>query len=1512
MGFLSTAPSRAIPNAWPPDQCQANRIHAACFQMGPRPVLGGVIYGYPVNPESVETQQATEALCHTLGSTLVQEQVGLRFIAGDFNQHDQALTSMVEWCNKGWVNAQKWAYDKFGIQVRVTCKGSTTKDHLFLSPELAAYLKSVHVEDDWFPDHSLLYAKFDSFGHPPNIPLWRQPAELPWHDCPALDPGETQQFTLPEQDPSSQYAAICHELERRVDSALRTKCKQLHKHEKGRAQTREARFVQEYAHPPKKGRAGEVQPEFHGTNLRHAQLLRQVRRLINYQRVAHVTDPSATQVEYKCSVWRKILHAPGFPGSFPHWWALQDHPEAANDIAKPPSGIAVNAIVDLTQKYLRDFENSLMRDRVRLAKQRRLTDPNVIFRDLQKEPNAQVQILLNDVKTTVSAIDEDQLALELSHPIQWNLDLPMQCKQHTFTPIHVESDKLWVDNTKGFQVGDVIRQDQPVGGVQDLFHMFGQEWKKRWDRHSTTDESEWDPICQFAATALPKVPAMPYEPITYEAWMSSLRRKTSRAATGPDAVSRQDLLKMPKDLTVALLDLLHQVEQTGCWPEQLLVGFVVALEKQPDAKYVQQFRPITVFPTAYRNYTSIRARQILQFLAPHVPITCTGNMPRKHAGHMWHSLMDQIEVGLHLESDLSGGVIDLIKAFNTRPRIPIMHIMKCLRIPDPILRAWGSATVCVQRRFKIHNKIGPPVFSSTGYAEGCALSCVAMVGFNLLNHVWCALKAPHVQLWSYVDNIEILGEDATQVTEGLQALSTFCQGMDVSIDQAKSYTWSISTEARRQLRESDHNIVHSIRDLGCHMQYTRKVTNFTVTGKCSQITPLWNKLARSLAPYRAKVRAIRSKAWPAVFHAVSAVHLADEHFTKLRTGATRGLGEHTNGMSPAIHLSLIEHPLTDPQFYAIQATVLEYRNMGNPDAFVLVMESLHRPRKTGYPSPGPASVLLARLHQVAWSWKDGTVFHDHRGLPCDVMFAPIQELRSRLAESWQNRIQTESSQRPSMAGLQRASVALTMHTVPQMHPEDQAILRTCLNGAFYTADKYYAQGKLPNANCAFCGMPDSQEHRHWQCTAFTHCRQATPDQIQTLLDLDPCLKSHGWMPEPPSLQEFRSQCVHMMPTWDHIAWPPTMPAVLHLFTDGACQAPQCPWSRLSTWGVALGQFHDLQPWPLASGVVSGWIQSSLRGELSAVIAACNAGLQCDRPLVLWIDNDLVFRRVKTMQEKGGWVKPNQKDADLWIIVQRQIQALGPRLQQVCKVVSHQDHAGADSNAEQWIFAGNDAADALATAAIANYPALQQTWNTLQSDLGNLRVLRQAVHQTLIKVGRHAIYSKSKPQQTESRGPRITQDDIPEFALPDFRSNPVADLYSFEGVETVCRWLETLVQQPESPKLISWFQLNALFEHQTGLPGVINNTKTKQWSCLACRTQQNFVQRTNRLSRWIQGVVASSGGSCRPRHLRPQSQAVQFWTQCLRIRLSGELLDLADRLLSAHQPHYNSVQSLRGI
>ena len=52
--------------------------------------------------------------------------------------------------------------------------------------------------------------------------------------------------------------------------------------------------------------------------------------------------------------------------------------------------------------------------------------------------------------------------------------------------------------------------------------------------------------------------------------------------------------------------------------------------------------------------------------------------------------MAQIEVAQYAQMDLTGGVVDLEKAFNMLPRVPILEFMRILNVAPQILIAPGQ------------------------------------------------------------------------------------------------------------------------------------------------------------------------------------------------------------------------------------------------------------------------------------------------------------------------------------------------------------------------------------------------------------------------------------------------------------------------------------------------------------------------------------------------------------------------------------------------------------------------------------------------------------------------------------------------------------------------------------------------------------------------------------------------------------------------------------------------------
>ena len=217
-------------------------------------------------------------------------------------------------------------------------------------------------------------------------------------------------------------------------------------------------------------------------------------------------------------------------------------------------------------------------------------------------------------------------------------------------------------------------------------------------------------------------------------------------------------------------------------------------KKNPSAWKASQYRPRTVFSIVYRTWSSIRAKQTLAYLNQFVSSQVTGNIPGKSCP----------AIGLRLGK------------------------------ARPIIQAWANALHQMERAFSVHGTIGPPLTTTTGFAEGCGLSCAAMLLCNIALSRWLYIRFPSVKLWSYVDNLELRGNSIADVHQGLQLMTQFCHLLDLQLDEAKTYYWSNDAAERHAARQSHLMLQASARDLGAHMEYGHRKTNHVLQKKSTQ------------------------------------------------------------------------------------------------------------------------------------------------------------------------------------------------------------------------------------------------------------------------------------------------------------------------------------------------------------------------------------------------------------------------------------------------------------------------------------------------------------------------------------------------------------------------------------------------------------------------------------------------------------------------------------------------------
>ena len=507
---------------------------------------------------------------------------------------------------------------------------------------------------------------------------------------------------------------------------------------------------------------------------------------------------------------------------------------------------------------------------------------------------------------------------------------------------------------------------------------------------------------------------------------------------------------MPAQIHRTFCQMFAFSEATRIWPSQLVDGKVVSLAKVPVPGSPADFRPITVFSLLYRVWGSFHARKGLGLLDGWLPDTLYGSRPGRHAGQVWSKLLWSVEHAFQHSVDLSGMVADLQKAFNMLPRLAVFEIAGHLGMPGNVLVGWAGALASMTRRFLLRGSLTAGLPSVTGFPEGCGLSCVAMVLLDSAFHLWFRAFFPLCTPLSYVDDWQLICPHSSLLEGAKTCLDRFIQAVDLHLDSKKTYAWSITAEGRGLLRAQGFRVVLGAKNLGAHMQVSRKHTNSTLADRVQLMTEVWPRLRVSACRYRAKIRAIVVAAWPKALHAVAATELSSNLFHSLRSGAMRGLHADGSGCNAWIHLGMIENSIVDPQFWATIQTIRCARDFGDRLQICQAIQSLLvAPGRI--PDNCITVTLMHRLAVLGWNVSPSGLVSDLVG-SFSLFDASIAEITQRAQVAWQYVIAQQVAHRPGFLNLQFADPGDTRAFLRSLASDEQELFHKCLNGAHITQD----------------------------------------------------------------------------------------------------------------------------------------------------------------------------------------------------------------------------------------------------------------------------------------------------------------------------------------------------------------------------------------------------------------------------------------------------------------------------
>ena len=1348
VAVASKHPTRLLPAAWPPDLYETGRVVFSTSHVSNLWISGAVIYGFPEGQTHVDAKPQTE-LALDFAFNRMQALSGPRFMSGDWNFEAPRLDVCRKLQDAGWIEVQSLHQLRTGTDPQPTCKGVSRKDHLWLSPELATGFRDLVVDPHGFADHSTLVARFLGGKDIAARYLWPTPRPVDWTQVPALH--KPVSFDLP-LDPDVQYASLWLQKEQQA-----AQTKHWHKAAAGRAQQSQPRKRIGWAPTVRQGRFADDQPAFYGNQVQHTRWFRQLRRLKSYCDWLRPQSSRVRSPEHGILLWRSILSGTGFSPSFEKWWPHRSHC-CVGDVTwvpqfPPPLHVAVS-IYETFKLEVRSLEYRLNQSKALRQKAKYEVDPNLVFRDVKRTTAQPVDSLFLDKQSKVTQVLAEECALEIHPPVDFAENEAVFAGGRQLRPIHFTEDKLWVENPEDFVVGQTVVQQKPLGSLEVIFKAFHEQWRARWCRHDHVEFSHWNELVAFAKHVC-SYHDLPKLCIDRPLFRAEVARKRKHTSTGLDGVSRQDLIQADDATVDSYLNMFLRAELEGRWPKVVTSGKVVSLAKVEAASSPSQFRPITVFSLAYRCWSSLNARYCLQAADTWVHPDVYGNRPHKSAANLWRVLVSEVEKAYDNSCPLSGLTADIKKCYNCLPRSPILQIALVVGTPFATVHAWAGALAAMTRHFQVRGSYSSGFVTSTGMAEGCGLSCYAMLLTDHIFHLWSEHQNPAIRVLSYVDNWDMITPSADAAIQQLDLALGFAALCDLTVDRGKTYCWSTSAELRQSMRRARIPVKHYARDLGAHIGYSRQYTNATVRSRIDALDSFWQQLKRSQAPHKLKLKAVRSVALPRGLHAISAAPLGFHVWVHMRRKITDSLAFKKAGLSSALFVALVE-PSIDPQLYALLATVRDARAFCSFTEWDQVVAP-YAQHGTYLNPNGPSKVLVDRLHTVGLFVESAGRVRDAFG-SFSVLRDNYSEVRVRLEFAWAQVAAAQVSHRVDFRGLDKVDAAATHAWIASLHVTQQKAMKLCLAGAFFTEDSKAHWTDGPGL-CRWCGQPDSLQHRYWECPQTQHLRhKLAPDASAVLELLPPALTLHSWHLLPPSRSAWLRSLGAINREVPFLSKPLHGSERLEIFTDGSCFFQDDRVLRLAAWSVVLAPKFDASwtlsvPCVLAAGHLPGLAQHAFRAELFALAIICHHAALASVSVRVWSDCLGVVNKFQLLTKGKLVVGASSANGDLWNWIRTSLDSLPDGSVEVCKTPAHQPLNKATTRREAWQFWHNGCADTAAKMANRDRPSdVWQLWTELQQEQEKVDLLTAQVHALHLAVASMNVHAANREEPMTAVAP----------------------------------------------------------------------------------------------------------------------------------------------------------------
>ena len=1312
---------RDVQIQWPTHEYQQGRVMITQAWHGPFSLLGACMYGWAKGPTWPQAQRDTTRLFQTLVQEIGLSRGGPRYIMGDFNHPLEDLEGWQILQEQGWKDSQDLANELWGQEYKYTCKGRTITDHILLSPELIRLVRAVETWE-WFADHAALGIRLEIPCMNLTQTVWNLPGAIPWEDI-RYEQWYHSINTISDRshmDLDQRVRQWAEDYESSFEGHS-DKFRQLPNHLRGRCQRLQAEVRDASAPLLTPSRPGEVKMSQETLGRAVQRWFRQLRRLQSLLHSVRANKQTVDAQLYRIELWSSICRAKGFHNGFRDWW--KERPTKAAGLCHalplgPPSLHMLEGIFHDFEVNYRKFETWHARQRGSLLQAQYTKCTTKIFEVVRKEPKGGINYLENKLNTVVVSTDEDGAKLIVADEVPQHVPLTISSGGLTKPAKAVSAKEITIDDEWLIQDGTPLEVKGHYTTPHEIQQELGAFWKKRWWHEEPPQPADWDRILSFAKAYLPE--GSPCEvPLTLATWVDINKRYGPRAARGPDGLDRRDLTWSPSELQHEVVDILNECEKQCYWPKVWRKGFVHSLAKKEGAVLPNEYRPVIIYSMIYRSWSSARARLFLQMLAKHASCYQFGFLPGKEPAEMWLATQAMIELELQRKGNLAGFVTDIRKAFECLPREPIKLLAHHFGLPTQAVCLWNEFLEVTERHFVVQGEVGPAHPSNSGFPEGCALSCCAMVMADLALHEYMKVFSGSTLTLTFVDNIELLAEETWDLQQAIICLRTWTDLWKLELDADKSFVWAVQPTQRQEVSTLGWQVETGAKDLGAQMAYGSRKTVQVQKARIASLEPLWNRLKRCLAPQWQKVQLIYVAMWPRAFYGISVCTLGWGHIKTLRTTVMKTMGWAKAGSNAGLRLGIINDARLDPGFYQALQVLSTFRRLAAKQPGLLDQWVSYMNAYDGHAHQGPFAKLLEICHQLRWLI-DAPDIRDRHGIRIAWLDMSDKAFHALLREAWSWKIWEDVQVRQDMAGLYGIDVPIIQAARKKLLPHQRESIAVLQSGTFVESRIHAKYDLTKDAKCPLCGQDDSLEHRCRECPQM-HDIYAKYPNIMNKWNTYSTAKRQRLLPSAnPWIEKFRhflaanddcQERLGILGTYTH----------LHLFTDGSCIGGNIPEFSLGSWAVISPQEDRC----VAKGCLGGMNQSADRAELKAALVAVEMGIDAEVPFTLWTDSTYVADGMLRLLHNCMDI-PDGSNEDYWIELQGLLLSRKFPIQ-VQHVPGHSSVEYLDNDCVAWGARWNDRADREAQMAQKMrkdvYDCFQQLWKHHENELRDILELQ---------------------------------------------------------------------------------------------------------------------------------------------------------------------------------------------